>query len=329
MVLNNLFSRKGPEPAITQRPFRFGLNFSAVISREELIDTAQMAEDLGYDVFGVSDHLHHGFAQLAPLLTLATVAQHTRHIGLQTLVLANDFRHPVVLANEAASLQELSGGRFALGLGAGWFAPDYTASGIPFHTAPARVARVTEAVEILRGLQSGGPFTFAGEHYQVDGLSGASIPCGKRVPLLVGGSGPVLLSLAARQADTVGLNPGFPMSYGQWQSGPTPYADATDTKMGWILEAAGERAGDIEIQASVLAGGITHEDPSTLIEPVVAAMGVTAPQLAGCPHFLAGPLEDCVAEVRTWRDRWGISYVTFPHTMAREMAPLVAELRGR
>ena len=322
------FARGQSSPALPRRPFRFGVNVSAVMSRAELIDTAQKVEALGYDVFGVSDHLHPGFAQLAPLPTLATVAQHTRELALQTLVLANDFRHPVVLANEAATLQELSGGRFQLGIGAGWFAPDYTASGIPFRPGPQRVARVVEAVEVLRGLQTGDPFTFTGEHYSVSELPGIAVPCGKPVPLLVGGSGPVLLSLAGRRADTVGLNPGFPMSYGRWQRGATPYADATDTKMGWVLKAAGERAQALEVQSSVLAGGITTEDPSSLIEPVVAAMGVTASQLEGCPHFLAGPLEHCVAAVRAWRERWGISYITFPHTLAETMAPLVAQLRG-
>ncbi len=323
------FARRRPPPALPRRPFRFGVNFSAVMSRAELIDTAQKVEALGYDVFAVSDHLHPEFAQLAPLPTLATVAQHTRNIALQTLVLANDFRHPVMLANDAATLQELSGGRFQLGIGAGWFAPDYTASGIPFYRAPQRVARVAETVEVLRGLQTGEPFTFAGEHYSVSELAGIAVSCAKPVPLLVGGSGPVLLSLAARRADTVGLNPGFPMSYGRWQKGATPYADATDTKMGWVLEAAGERARSLEVQSSVFAGGITEADPSTLFEPIVTAMGVTASQLEGCPHFLAGPLEHCVDAVRTWRERWGISYITFPHTLAESMAPLVAQLRGQ
>jgi probable F420-dependent oxidoreductase len=307
-------------------PFRFGVSVGSVMDRAELIDTARMAEDLGYAVFSCTDHLDQAFPQLSPMPALATVAAATTRIELQPLVLANDLRHPVVLAKEAATLDLLSEGRFALGLGVGWLSADFRKAGMAFHRPGIRVARVAEAVEILNGLQSGEPLDFQGEYYTVSGLAGSPLPRRVPIPLLLAGSGRSLLALGARTADTVALNPGLPPGYGDWQSGATPYADVTDRKLEWIREAAGERFDELEIQTSVIAAGITADDPEKLLAPVAAMLGVSPSQLGGSPHVLAGTVEHCVATVRGWRDRWGISYITFPAAIAWEMAPVVSRL---
>jgi len=312
----------------SMRPFRFGVQLGGLMTRAELLDTAAMAEASGYAVLSCTDHLDHAFPQLSPMVTLATVAAVTTEIALQPLVLANDLRHPVVMAKEAATLDLLSGGRFALGLGAGWLGSDFTRAGIAFRRPGTRVARVAEAVAVFRGLLSGRPFDFHGEHYAVSGLAATPVPARTPVPVLVAGSGRSLLSLAARVADTAALNPGLPAGSGDWQRGPTPYADVTDRKLDWIRSAAGDRFDALEIQTSVVAGGITGGDPQDLLAPVAAMLGVPAAKLAGSPHVLAGTVEDCVAQVRTWRERWGISYVTFPATIARQMVPVVRALGG-
>jgi probable F420-dependent oxidoreductase len=311
----------------SRRPFRFGVQVGGLMDRSELLDTAAMAEELGYAVFSCTDHLDQAFPQLSPMVALATVAAATRSIELQPLVLANDLRHPAVLAKEAATLDLLSGGRFALGIGAGWLASDFTRAGIEFRRPGARVARVAEAVAIFRGLQSGEPFDFRGEHYAVSGLAGTPGPVRTPIPVLVAGSGRSLLSLAAREADTVALNPGLPLGYGEWQRGPTPYADVTDTKLEWIRRAAGDRMDALEIQSTVLAGGITCGDPEALLAPVAAMLGVPVSKLAGSPHVLAGSVERCVETARGWRERWGISYISVPAAVARDLAPVVRALR--
>ena len=311
-----------------KRPFRFGVVLSEPVELAQLIDDVQEFEASGYSEFSISDHLHQDFAQLAPLPTLAALAQHTRSIGLSTLVLANDFRHPAVLANEAASLSRLSGGRFTLGLGAGWFAPDFTASGITFRQPAERVARLSETIDILRGLHSGELFSFEGQHYCIREMRGQPLPEVAPLPLLVGASGPVMLSLAVRKADIIGLNPGLPLSWGPWREGPTPYADATDRKLQWIRRAAPDNPGKVELQSQVIAGGITAGDPGQLLAPIASMMGVETDQFQGCPHFLAGTEEQCLADLRGWRERWGINYITFTQAMARQMAPLVKALAG-
>ena len=298
------------------------------MSRTELLETARMAEDMGYAVFGCSDHLDHLFPQMAPMVTLATVAAVTTSIELQPLVLANDFRHPAVLTKEAATLDLLSEGRFSLGIGAGWLPADFSSTGIEFHPPDIRIKRVAEAIAIFKGLQTGEPFDFQGKHFCISTLTGTPQPVRSPIPLLVGGSGRLMLSLAAREADTIALNPGLPLGAGNWQTGPSPYADVTDRKLEWIRAAAGDRIDTLEIQTSVLAGGITEGDPEPLLAPLATMLGVPVEKLAGSPHVLAGTLEQCVETVLGWRDRWGISHITFPTTIARDLAPVVSALHG-
>lgn len=309
------------------RPFRFGVQVGGVMDRSELVDTARTAEALGYSVFSCTDHLDYAFPQLSPMVALATAAAATSRIELQPLVLANDLRHPAMLAKEAATLDLLSEGRFALGLGAGWLAADFRNAGMDFYRPGLRVARVAEAIEVLRALLGGEAVDFEGRHYTVSGLTGSPRPARVPVPLMVAGSGPALLSIAACSADTVALNPGLSPGCGDWRQGATPYADATDRKLGWIRDAAGDRFPGLELQTSVVAGGITEGDPMEPLQPVAAMLGVSPSQLAGSPHVLAGTVEQCVARVRGWRERWGISYVTVPAALAREFAPVVQALR--
>ncbi|HEY6130486.1 MAG TPA: TIGR03621 family F420-dependent LLM class oxidoreductase, partial [Halioglobus sp.] len=249
------------------RPFRFGVSVGELMTRETLIETARAVEDLGYSVFGCTDHIN---AQLAPMVTLATVAAVTKTIELQPLVLANDFRHPALLAREAATLDLLSGGRFSLGVGAGWLGSDFQTTGITFHPPRVRIQRLAETIAIFKGLQTGEPFDFDGDHFRITAMGPEPRPIRSPIPLMVAGSGRVLLSLAARTADMVALNPGLPMSAGRWQTGPSPYADITDTKLAWIRSAAGGRFDQLDIQASVFAGGITSRDRLQKLAPVAS-----------------------------------------------------------
>jgi len=310
------------------KPFRFGVNVPGIDAPGALADAARMAEDLGYEVFSCPDHLNFPNTPLEPMVTLASVAAVTSTIELQPLVLANDFRHPALLAKQAATLDLLSGGRFALGLGAGWFGPDFQATGIPFHRPGVRIARLEEAIDIIRELHRGEPFDYTGEHFSIERMTGTPRPVREPMPLMIGASGPKMLGLATRRADTVALTLGLPIGMAK-PDGAKPYAEITDRKVHWLRDAAGDRLDALEIQTTVFGGGITGTDTGPLLAPLGDMLRVPVSEFDDCPHVLAGPLEQCMETVERWRERWGISYVTLPGQMMREMAPLVAALRGR
>ena len=295
---------------------------------EKLLESARRVEALGYDVFSVSDHLNMPGSELAPLVTLAAVAAVTQRIELQPLVLANDFRHPALLARETATVDLISNGRCAIGLGAGWLGPDFQLPGIPFDTPAVRIARLRESVAVVRGLHRGSPFHFSGEHYQISGMTGTPAPVRAPMPLMIGGAGRYMLSVAAQLADTVSLNLGLPLSAGRWQTSPSAYAEVTDDKVTWVRDAAADRYPQLELQATVFGGGITEGDPLKLLAPLAAMLEVDAAQLQGSPHVLAGTLQACSEQVQAWRERWGISYITVPLSLAEVFAPVIDELRG-
>src|SRR5258708_12180313 len=128
-----------------QRPFRFGVSVNRVRSKEEWVATARKAESLGYSTLLMPDHLGN---QLAPFAALMAAAEATQKIRIGRFVFDNDFRHPVVLAKEAATLDLLSGGRLELGLGAGWQPAEYEQAGIPYEPAGVRISSITEAFHI-------------------------------------------------------------------------------------------------------------------------------------------------------------------------------------
>src|SRR5215469_3586650 len=182
-----------------QRPFRFGVSGGRP-TRAEWLDLARKADDLGYSTLLLPDHFGR---QLAPLPALLAAALATSRLRVGTIVLDNDFRHPAVLAKEAATVHLLTDGRFELGIGAGWMEDDYVRSGLPFDPPGARVARLAEAVAILKAFFTGeGPVTLYGRYYRVQGLKPAP---SRRVPLLIAGTRRRMLELAAREADIVGL----------------------------------------------------------------------------------------------------------------------------
>src|SRR6266568_4197945 len=190
-----------------QRPFRFGVSVHQARSKEEWIALAQQAESLGYSTLQMPDHLGDQFAPV-PALLAAAEATHTLRIG--SFVFDNDFRHPVMLAREAATLDLLSGGRFELGLGAGWNRSEYEQAGIPYDSPGVRVSRMEEALHIIKGLLADGPVNFSGKYYTVTDLEGHPKPVQRpHPPILIGGGGKRLLSIAAREATTVGFTPTF------------------------------------------------------------------------------------------------------------------------
>jgi probable F420-dependent oxidoreductase len=181
-----------------QRAFRFGVVAMQPRSRQEWAEHARKVEALGYATLLMADHFGD---LLAPFPALVAAADVTTTLRLGTLVICNDFRHPAVLAQEAATLDLLSDGRVELGLGAGWLRAEYERTGILFEPGPVRVARLEESVRIVKGLLAGETVTFAGQHYTVTDLPGLPRPVQQpHPPLLVAGGGRRILTLAAREA---------------------------------------------------------------------------------------------------------------------------------
>src|SRR3989442_1237959 len=181
------------------RPFRFGVNVVRAGSRAEWMDKARKVEDLGYSVLGVPDHLTEIFAPMPALVSAATA---TKTLRVATDVLNNDFRHPVLVAREAATVDLLTDGRLEIGVGAGYVKSEYDQAGLRFDPGGIRVERLAEAVVIVKGLLAGDQVTFTGKHYQVTDHKIHPVAVPKpNPPVLIGGNGPRLLTLAAKEAD--------------------------------------------------------------------------------------------------------------------------------
>jgi probable F420-dependent oxidoreductase len=307
------------------RPFRFGVMASRARSATEWIETVRKVEDLGYSSLLMPDHFGD---QLSPIPALATAAAVTDRLRIGTLVLANDFRHPAVLAKEAATLDLLSEGRLELGLGAGWMTEDYAWTGIPNDRAGIRIDRMIEGVEVLRGLWGDGAFSFAGEHYTITEMNGLPKPIQQGgPPIIVGGGSKRVLSTAARLADIVGVNP----SVGEGKFGAEAFAsmsaDATEQKLGWVRDGAGDRFDDIEISILKFVTIVT-DDRDTVAGKVGGAMGMDAATLLASPHTIVGSAEQIVDELTEQRERWQGSYVTVQSDAYEAFAPVVAALAG-
>lgn len=307
------------------RPFRFGVQEHRVADAKGWQQEARTVESLVYSALYLPDHFNE---QLAPIAALMAAADATTRLRVGSLVFDNDYRHPVVLAKEAATIDLLSDGRYDLGLGAGWMATDYQRAGMPFDSAGTRMDRMEEALAIIRGLLAGGKFSFTGKHYQIKDLEGSPLPVQKpHPPILLGGGGRRMLRLAAREADIVNVN--YDLREGRISSAlvRTGLAEATDEKLQWIEEAAGERADRIELSITVFFASITDDR-----DAMAAAMGpglhLEPAEVLAMPHFLLGTVDQVVEDLKQRRERFGLSYVILPGEVVEAFAPVVERLAG-
>jgi probable F420-dependent oxidoreductase len=308
-----------------ERPFRFGVMAAKARSASEWRETAKKAEDLGYSALLMPDHFGD---QLSPVAALSTAAAVTETLRIGTLVFANDFRHPAVLAKDTATIDLLSDGRLEVGVGAGWMTDDYSWTGITHDRPGVRIDRMIEAIEVLRGLWGDDAFSFEGEHYTITEMNGLPKPVQSGgPPIIVGGGGKRVLSTAARLADIVGVNP----NVGEGKVGPEAIAsmsaDATEEKLGWVRDAAGDRFDDIEISILKFVTIVT-DDRDAVAEKVGGGMGMDAATILASPHTLVGSADQIVDELVAQRDRWQGSYVTVQSDALDAFAPVVAALAG-
>ena len=273
----------------------------------------------------MADHLDD---QVAPIAALMAVADATTTLRVGSLVFSNDYRHPVVLAKEAATVDLLSGGRLEFGLGAGWMTEDYVATGITMDRPSVRIERLEEAIEVITALWTDDVTDFAGSHYTVTGLVGLPRPLqSPRPPLAIGGGGPKVLALAGRHADIVGLNPTLTAGVIDAAAGPSATAAATEEKIAIVRAAAGDRFDQIELQTRVHLAIVT-DDPDAMYELFAGGFGLTPEEARESPHALCGSVGQIVEDLEARRERFGISTIGLSASSLDDMAPVVARLAG-
>ncbi|HEV8597156.1 MAG TPA: TIGR03621 family F420-dependent LLM class oxidoreductase [Candidatus Dormibacteraeota bacterium] len=308
------------------RPFRFGVQEHRAHSAQQWRDRARALESMGYAALYLPDHFSE---QPGPIAALMAAADATTSLRIGSLVLDNDYRHPVVLAKEAATLDLLSDGRLDLGIGAGWMVSDYEQSGIPYDPAGTRIERLAEAVQILKKFFAGGEFSFEGKHYTIKGLQGAPPPVQKPHPrILLGGGGKRMLTLAAREGDIVHVNYNLREGRINPKLVQTGMAERTEEKLRWIKEAAGDRLDDFDLGFTVFFANIT-DDRDSLASTIAPSMGFQPRDVLDMPHFLIGTLDQIEHDLRQRRERYGFSHVILPGESADELAPIVERLAGQ
>lgn len=307
------------------RPFRFGVQASGPATAGEWAELARRVEGLGYATLTAADHLDD---QFAPLPALVAAAAATTDLRVGTLVLANDYRHPVVAAKDLATVDLLTDGRLEVGLGAGWMTTDYEAAGILLDPAGERIERLAEAVTVVKALLSGAPVHHEGRHYRIDGLEGRPLPVQRpHPPILIGGGGHRVLGLAAREADIVGINVNLRAGVIDHRAGPDATGQATTAKVDLVREAAGERFADLELHVRVHVAVVT-DDRRGMAELLAPTLGISPEAALVSPHALAGTVDQIADDLVERRERWGISYVGVSVDAVDALAPVVARLAG-
>jgi probable F420-dependent oxidoreductase len=315
-----------------RRRFRFGVVGESIRDRERLLDEARRAEALGYSTLLLRDHfVREPFGdQLAPMVALTAAAAATTTLRVGTLVLDNDYRHPALLAKEAATLDVLSGGRFELGIGAGWLREEYEQAGIPFDPPGVRVDRLEESIQVIKRLLSGGAATkFDGSHYRLDGLESFPAPAQRpRPPILIGAGSKRMLGLAGREADVVNILPkALPDgTISEELSERSP--ETVARKIGWVREAAGDRFGEVELSA--FATVVIEADAASAAERLAAERGWDGQgaRLLEMPSMLLGPVERIADLLQERRERFGLSYYVLSDELMETAAPVVERLAG-
>lgn len=312
------------------RPFQFGVMCFDAPTGAAWRELARKAEGLGYATFVMADHFLNPFTPV-PAMVAAADATTTIRIGCQ--VFDNDFRHPALLAKEAATLDVMIDGRFEFGIGAGWSKEEYDQTGIPFDPPAVRVARMEEGLSVIKALWSEGPVHHRGRFYTINGLDGTPKPVQRpRPPLLIGGGGKRVLQFAAREADIVSIIPKARVGGGLDWTGST--ADTFDVQLGWVREAAGDRLDRIVLDV-IAHRVVVTDNPRAAAEEIAAhhpygtdAAGISAEHVLSSPDYLVGSADAIVEHLVAQRERYGISRITAYQQDLEAFAPVIARLSG-
>lgn len=314
------------------RPFRFGIINEQMTSAADWTAQARRAESLGFSTFLIRDHFVPDFfgLQFAPVAAMMAAAAATTTLRVGTLVFDNDFRHPVVLAKEAATVDLLSGGRLELGIGAGWLRSEYAGAGMAYDPAGVRIDRLEESIEILKGLFGKGPVCFSGKHYQIDGLEGYPKPVQEPgPPILIGAGKPRMLKLAGRVADIVGIMTTSVATGVVVEDVRDRMWDAVERQIALVREGAGDRFDQIEL--STVATIVIDDDRLAATEALIARRGwegITPEQVWSMPAIFIGSVDQIAADMQERRERLGFSYYVVDSASVERVAPVVERMAG-
>lgn len=308
----------GPE----QRPFRFGALLGRPHDAQSWLTEVKQADELGFDVVLAGDHLGSGFAALPALVAAASASARLR---FGTYVMDNDYRHPAVLAMDAATTDQLTGGRLELGVGAGWRTSEYVAAGLPFDPPLVRTRRMCEAIQIIRALHGPQPVDYSGEFYSLSGLDGQPKPVQRPVPILIAGGGRVLLQFAARTADIVAINTRH--RGGALGVGEELLQSTLERRAIMVREAAGDGWAGLELNM-LLKGIAVTRDRARAAAELGARLSLTSEQILESAYFLIGEPAAMADQLLRTRERLGFSYITVSQKDIRAFALVLEHLSG-
>ena len=307
------------------RGFRFGVQVSKETTAKGWAELARRTEAAGYEVLTMPDHFTD---QLAPIPALMAAASATTSLRVGALVFDNDYKHPVVLAKELATIDLLSDGRLDIGLGAGWMISDYEEAGMPYDSPKVRIDRFIEGVAVIRGAMAEGSFSFSGDHYTITNYNGQPKPIQARPPLLIGGGGKRVLTYAAREADIIGINGTLTAGVVGPEALSTMTAESVDEKVAIVAAAGAHRINDIEMNIRTFFVKVTNDRAAT-VDGISSMFGVSKDMIDASPFALIGSVEECIEQLLERRERWGFSYTIVGAENIDECAPIVAALRGK
>ena len=305
------------------RAMRFATQSGGAPSAQEWLDRGKRIEALGYDTLAMPDHMIGG--AWGPMPALAALAQVTTRLRLGTLVIDNDFRNPVVFAREVALLDVLSNGRFELGLGAGWLDRDYLGTGIPFHRGRVRVARMAEAVTLMKRLFTEEQVDFAGTYYSVTKAEVRPKTIQKpHPPLMIAGGGDEILAVAGREADIVAIVPP-----GITGTGKLAVEAVTLDKMKQQAALVREHADGRDVELSMFLDCVLTDERDKKMTELAEVAKVDRAMLSESAYRGIGTLDQIRAHIRMLRDTIGVTYFCLRGPDVEKLGPIVQELSGR
>ncbi len=305
-------------------PFRFAVQLNKADSGTAWRETARKLEGLGYSTLFIPDHFDD---QYGPLVALTVAAEATTDLRVGSLVFDNDYRHPVVLAKEVATLDLLSDGRVEFGLGAGWMTSDYEQSGIPHDPPGTRIDRMMESLAIMKSLWTEHRTTRAGDHYTVTDALGTPTHQRPHPPVIIGGGGERILTYAGREADIVGINPNLAAGYIGPEVAATSLVESYRQRVEWVRAGAGDRFDQVELQ--ILTFFVQVVDNAAEVFEQMAPMFSASPEaMAEIPMALVGTVVEIIETLQRRREELGFSYIVVHEAEVDAFAPVVARLAG-
>jgi len=310
----------------TIHPFRFGIQANKANSQTEWTELAKTTEANGFNSLTMPDHFTD---QLAPVPALMAAADAAKNLRIGALVWDNDYKHPVVLAKELATLDLLSDGRLEIGIGAGWMATDYEQSGITYDKPGVRIDRFLEGLEIIKKSMTGEKFSFEGKHYKITDYTATPLPVQRPCPpILIGGGGPRVLKLAAQLADIVGINPSLKDGVVNGETITEMSAEAVSEKIAVVTQAAGDRMSKIELNIRAFLVNI-RDNAEEAINGTANMFKVEPSLVANSPFALMGPPAKIAEDLLARREQWGFSYIIVGGEDVNSFAPVIKILAGK